>query len=227
MSTSTKKPSASKIGLILSLVGYLIVAVILNLPQLKAIFPLYITTLLGFLLAWILAGIVVFIVVRGENRPLTSIGIKTITVKEMLLAILFGIILSLSVPVLTMIASQIIPNSQEGSISTVTDNVPVILLLLGVLTAGITEEILYRGYSIERITEITGNQWLAFFTSVIAFVLPHVIGWNLTHVIAVVIPLGFVLSGLYIWKRNLIFNMIVHILIDLPLVFIALASNQN
>ena len=176
---------------------------------------------------WVLAGILVFIVVRGENRPLATIGLKKITVKEFLLAVVLGILLSLTVPVLLMLVSQIIPEAQEGNIAAATENVPAILLLLGVLTAGITEEILYRGYPIERVTEITGNKWVAFFISAIAFVLPHFVSWNLTHVVAVVVPLGFTLSALYIWKRNLIFNIIVHILIDLPLVFIALASNQT
>jgi membrane protease YdiL (CAAX protease family) len=156
---------------------------------------------------------------------MVTIGIKKITVKEVLLALVLGIVLSLTVPVLTLIASQIMPTAQEGDIASVTGTVPAALLLLGVLTAGITEEVLYRGYPIERITEITGNKWLAVLISVIAFVLPHIAGWNLTHIVAVVIPLGIVLSGLYLWKRNLIFNMIVHIVIDLPLVFITLMSN--
>lgn len=227
MSNSAKISFASIIGLALSLVGYLIVSVTLKLPSLKNALSQNTTALLGFLLAWVLAGALIFVVIRGEHRSLASIGLKTITVKEGLLAIVLGILLSLSVPVLTLIASQIIPTSEQETIVSVTKSVPAIILLLGVLTAGITEEILYRGYPIERIIEITGNKWLAVAISMIAFVLPHIVGWNLTHVIGVVVPLGLILSGLYMWKRNLIFNMIIHILVDLPLVFMALASNQN
>jgi membrane protease YdiL (CAAX protease family) len=225
MNTSNKISFATIIGLVLSLFGFLFVSVISNRLQANSALSSNTTTLLEFLLVWILTGVVILIVLQGENRPLTSVGVKTITGKEVLLAIVIGIILSLSVPVLTLIVSQIIPVSEEGSIASVAESVPAFILLLGILTAGITEEVLFRGYPIERITEITGNKWVALAVSVVAFILPHVAGWNLTHVIAVVIPLGFVMAGLYLWKRNLIFNMIVHILIDLPLVFIALGSS--
>jgi membrane protease YdiL (CAAX protease family) len=225
MNTSNKISFATIIGLVLSLFGFLFVSVISNRLQANSALSSNTTTLLEFLLVWILTGVVILIVLQGENRPLTSVGVKTITGKEVLLAIVIGIILSLSVPVLTLIVSQIIPVSEEGSIASVAESVPAFILLLGILTAGITEEVLFRGYPIERITEITGNKWVALAVSVVAFILPHVAGWNLTHVIAVVIPLGFVMAGLYLWKRNLIFNMSVHILIDLPLVFIALGSS--
>jgi membrane protease YdiL (CAAX protease family) len=225
MNTSNKISFATIIGLVLSLFGFLFVSVISNRLQANSALSSNTTTLLEFLLVWILTGVVILIVLQGENRPLTSVGVKTITGKEVLLAIVIGIMLSLSVPVLTLIVSQIIPVSEEGSIASVAESVPAFILLLGILTAGITEEVLFRGYPIERITEITGNKWVALAVSVVAFILPHVAGWNLTHVIAVVIPLGFVMAGLYLWKRNLIFNMIVHILIDLPLVFIALGSS--
>lgn len=227
MRNSAKIPFATILGLLLSLVGYLVISAVLKLPLLTNVLSPNITALLGFVLVWVLTGALILIVTHGEHRSLASIGLKTITIKEILLAIVLGIVLSLAVPVLTLVASQIIPTSQQGTISAVTESVPPILLLIGVLTAGITEEILYRGYLIERITEITGNKWLALIISVVAFVLPHMAGWNLTHIIAVVLPLGIILSALYMWKRNLIFNMIVHILIDLPLVFIALASSQN
>ncbi len=225
MNVYTKMSFASKVGLALSLVGHLIISIVINLPQLETVLSPNAINLLGLLFVWILTGVLIFIVIRAEDRSLSSIGIKTITVKDGLLAVVLGIVLSLSVPALTLIVNQIIPSSEGGSIASVTGTVPATILLLGVLTAGITEEILYRGYPIERITEATGNKLLALAISVIAFTLPHIAGWNWAHIIAVVVPLGFVLSFLYMWKRNLIFNMIVHILIDLPLVFIALASN--
>ncbi|MDX1379276.1 MAG: CPBP family intramembrane glutamic endopeptidase, partial [Anaerolineales bacterium] len=86
------------------------------------------------------------------------------------------------------------------------------------------EEIIFRGYLIEGLAKLTGRLPIAVVISVLAFTLPHILNWNITHVIGVVLPLGLILSWLYLWKRNIIFNMIVHIVIDLPLVFIALSS---
>lgn len=75
--------------------------------------------------------------------------------------------------------------------------------------------------------ELSGSRWLAVGVSVIAFVLPHTLSWNTAHVVGVVLPLGIILSLLYLWRRNLIFNMIVHFMVNLSLVFIALSSGSN
>jgi membrane protease YdiL (CAAX protease family) len=133
-------------------------------------------------------------------------------------------VLSISVPLLTLLASQLLPSTTDGSILDATVQNSWQMLLLGVFTAGITEEIIFRSYLIERLDELTGRPFIAVGVSVLAFTLPHILNWNNTHVVGVVLPLGLILSWLYLSKRNIIFNMIVHIVIDLPLVFIALAS---
>jgi membrane protease YdiL (CAAX protease family) len=213
---------ATGVGLMLALGGYLLVTLLLTV--LEDVLSANAGALTGLALAWLLAGAVLLVVRWGEQRPFTSIGLKPIGGKAILLAIGLGILLSLTVPLLTLLVGQVIPATEEGSISAVAESAPVLLLLLSVLTAGVTEEILYRGYPMERLTELTGNVGIAAVISLVAFVLPHAVGWNLAHVVGVVIPLGIVLTGLYLWQRNLIFNMIVHTLIDLPLVFIALAA---
>jgi uncharacterized protein len=53
------------------------------------------------------------------------------------------------------------------------------------------------------------------------FVLLHLGGWNLSHVFGVVLPLGAILTGLYLWRRNLPFVMLTHFLIDFPLFLLA------
>ena len=40
--------------------------------------------------------------------------------------------------------------------------------------------------------------------------------------VGAVLPLGAILTGLYMWRRNLLFVVIVHLLIGLPLILIAL-----
>ena len=51
---------------------------------------------------------------------------------------------------------------------------------------------------------------------------PHLHGWNLGHVLGVVLPLGAVMTGFYLWRRNLLFLVITHFLIDLPIILITL-----
>jgi membrane protease YdiL (CAAX protease family) len=49
----------------------------------------------------------------------------------------------------------------------------------------------------------------------------HLEGWNLGHIFGVVLPLGAVMTGLYLWRRNLLFMIITHFVLDLPIVLIA------
>ena len=78
---------------------------------------------------------------------------------------------------------------------------PAWLLLVMVLTASVTEELLFRSYPIERLARLTGKRWPGALLSLAAFVAFHLHGWNLGHVVGVVLPLGAVMTGLYLWRR--------------------------
>src|SRR3712207_9085630 len=96
------------------------------------------------------------------------------------------------------------------------------LILFTVLTASVIEEVLFRAYPLERLARLTGRPWPGPLISLAAFVAFHLQGWNLGHVVGVVLPLGAIMTGLYVWRRNLLFVVITHALIDLPLFLIAL-----
>ena len=42
------------------------------------------------------------------------------------------------------------------------------------------------------------------------------------YVLGVVLPLGAVMTGLYLWRCNVLFVIITHFLLDLPIVLVAL-----
>jgi membrane protease YdiL (CAAX protease family) len=96
------------------------------------------------------------------------------------------------------------------------------LVLAVVLTASVTEELLFRAYPIERLARLTGARWPGALVSLAAFVAFHLQGWHLGHVLGVVLPLGAVMTGLYLWRRKVVFVIITHFLLDLPLVLVAL-----
>jgi len=58
----------------------------------------------------------------------------------------------------------------SSAVTQVVSNYSWWILLISVLTVGITEEILFRGYPLERLQEITGNKWISGFISLIFFV---------------------------------------------------------
>lgn len=182
------------------------------------------STLIGFGVFWTLAILILLFTRKVENRPLESAGWKPLTWKSALTAIGLGILLSLLVPALTVLVGKIIPQSNSGTVTQVVSSYSWQILLLSVITAGVTEEILFRGYSLERLLEITGNKWISGIISLIFFIAVHATGWNLTHIIGVVLPLGAILTGIYFWKRNILFTIIVHTVIDLPLVIMAIMA---
>ena len=184
--------------------------------------PLF--TLINFGVLWMLAFGVLFFTHKIEKLPLTAIGWKPLSWKWIFIAIGIGVLLSLLVPVFTLLVSAIFPPSDTGTITEVSSRFPWWILLLSVVTAGVTEEIFFRGYPLERLLESTGNKWISACVSLVFFVAIHATGWNIAHIVGVVIPLGIALTGLYFWKRNLLFVMVIHVIIDLPLVFIALLT---
>ena len=74
-------------------------------------------------------------------------------------------------------------------------------------------EILYRGYPIERLNRLTGRIWPGAVISLIIFVVFHLPS-GLGHTVGLVLPIGVILTGLYVWKRNLTLNIAVHFLTD-------------
>ena len=212
------------LGLSLSLAIPLIYVLFISPIFLKPNVNEPVSTLIYFAVLWGLAFGMLFFTRSIEKLPLTTIGWKPLSWKWIFTAIGLGILLSLLVPVFTLLVNAVFPPSDTGTITQVASSFSWWILLLSVLTAGITEEILFRGYPLERLHEITGNKWISGVISLIFFVAIHATGWNIAHIIGVVIPLGIILTGLYFWQRNLLFVMIVHVVIDLPLVFIALLT---
>jgi membrane protease YdiL (CAAX protease family) len=182
-------------------------------------------TLIGLAVKWALAFSVLAVVLLWERQPLASIGLRWPSWKWLLAALGFGIGLSLLVPLLTILVSAIIPPSETGTITETTSRFPPWLILVAVITAGFTEELLFRAYPLERLTALTSNVWLASALSLAAFVSLHLAAWSPAHVFGVVLPLGAILIGLYLWRRNLVFVAVTHIVIDLPLVLLALAPS--
>jgi membrane protease YdiL (CAAX protease family) len=210
MNKSTTAPTYT--GLILAVFGFLVI------PRL--------TTGVGWQLslAWVLALSLVLIVQYGERLPMVSLGLRQFTLKSLALAAVLGLLLSVLVPLLTLLIGQVIPPDSSGSIESAVAAASPLVVLLSIITAAFTEEVVFRGYLYERILMLSRRSWLAATISLAAFVAPHLANWNTAHVIGVVLPLGLVLTLIYARRRNLIFSIVLHFFIDLPLVFLAMGA---
>jgi membrane protease YdiL (CAAX protease family) len=78
-----------------------------------------------------------------------------------------------------------------------------------VTRAAVSEEILFRGYPIERLEELTRSRFAAGTISWAAFTIAHLSAWGFPQLL-VAGSGGIILTVLYIWRRNLPANMIAH-----------------
>ena len=91
---------------------------------------------------------------------------------------------------------------------------PFALRVALVLTAGICEEILFRGYALERLQLFTRNIWLAGLAATILFTLAHVPRYGFHSDLIGVFAISAILSTVYIWRRNIAGCIALHWLID-------------
>ena len=77
----------------------------------------------------------------------------------------------------------------------------------------IVEELFYRGYAIERIESLGLNRFWAVVIPLTIFAVAHWTGGWANILIA--LALGVILSVFYVWRRDLVANMIAHFLVDL------------
>jgi hypothetical protein len=89
---------------------------------------------------------------------------------------------------------------------------PVWLLVFIVFRAGVVEELFYRGYAIERIESLRLNRFWAVVIPLTIFGVAHWTGGWANILIA--LALGVILSVFYVWRRDLVANMIAHFLVD-------------
>lgn len=173
---------------------------------------------------WVALGAAaLFWVTRVEHRPLSSIGLRRPTGRTLLHALALTVLLVASVMLSYAI---IIPALGLTMNHTATGGIvamPAWLQLAIFLRAGIVEEILYRGYPIERLTELTGTRWIAALLPGAAFIGAHFAYWGAAQLIVVAFA-TVTLTAYYLWKRDLVACMIAHAATDM--IGFALANAQ-
>jgi membrane protease YdiL (CAAX protease family) len=156
-----------------------------------------------------MTAFLLWIVVSKERLPLSSIGIRTDGIGRSLawgfglavvaFAVLIGILLIFSAM-----------GIRYGEGTAISRALPV--TLLAVIRAGISEELLYRGFALERLQSMTGSKWIAAGVTLVLFAAFHFRqGWPGVWIAFII---GAVFTAFYLWKRNLIANMFGHFLVD-------------
>ncbi len=159
-------------------------------------------------LIWLNAVVLILIIRRGEHLPLRSIGLGTARWwKSILWGFIIAIVSAVAIGVLAYVTSY-----GHGPGSSAFEKLPLWLITAIVLRAGVVEELFYRGYAIERLQRIGLGRFWSVAIPLVIFSLGHWSGGAANILIA--FAAGLILTGFYLWRRDLVANMIGHGLVD-------------
>jgi membrane protease YdiL (CAAX protease family) len=163
----------------------------------------------GLAIHWINLLSLLMVVLFWERRGLASIGIRVFHWPVLAIGLLAGFAMT----VLSGLLVNVLQIKADAQFAQNLLSLPWGLRVLLVLTAGIFEETLFRGYAFERLTTLLGSRWLAAAITWATFVIGHApaVGWIHLPPIAIVSAL---ITLLYVWKRDLVLNMTAHSTVD-------------
>jgi uncharacterized protein len=167
--------------------------------------------LLSIVFQWLTAAVVAIIALRLLAFTPSELGLRPPRPLDWPIAL---VTLILSLVVAGIVNSAFPPPEAARAASEKLFGLPVFNRLVLVITAGVCEEFLFRGFAITALARLVGNRWLAALLSLIAFTLAHagLFGW--TTALLVPCVLGLILTLLYVFRGNLFIPMLVHAAID-------------
>lgn len=206
----TRKQTVTIIGIALALFGVLI-------TQLwEVVTGITVGNTGVALFKWALVGGVILLTLVFEQESLSSIGITFPNRYDIVTGVGIFVLGLVSVGVATPLVDAIgldtapFGGSENGGVNQ-TVTALLVSLFIGV-TAGITEEVLYRGYGLERLETIVGSTWIAATATAALFVVIH-FDYSFGGLL-IITPLAVFLTLAYVWRRNIFVPIIGHVLIN-------------
>jgi membrane protease YdiL (CAAX protease family) len=156
--------------------------------------------------------IVLLVIVRkGERLPYSSIGWHLDRLGNALLWGLLGVVLCAVALAGCVLIAQLL-HWKIGAQTPARYEPPLWAMAITVLRAGVTEEVFYRGYALERLQSLTGRKSLAVVLTLIPFALFHFRQGPAGILIAGV--MGLILALIYLKRRSLPAVMFAHFTVD-------------
>jgi membrane protease YdiL (CAAX protease family) len=204
-SVPTKASRATWAGLAISLFAMVAIRQVFVFFVPEATFT---SAILKEALIWLNAVALIVIIRRGERLPLRSIGLGTARWWK---SILWGFVIAI-VSAVVVGALAHLTSYGHGPGSAAFEKLPLWLITAIVFRAGVVEELFYRGYAIERLQMIGLGRLWSIAIPLVIFSLGHWSGGGANILIA--FAAGLILTGFYLWRRDLVANMIGHGLVD-------------
>jgi membrane protease YdiL (CAAX protease family) len=223
MATDTNRPQSRSsislavvVGLIVALFGSPLIGQ-LNISEWLATSTAG-SVLFSAMVMWVLVAAVLAVVRYWERRPLASIGLELPDRRQAVVGVaggVGGLVLGL---LATGIAVAAFNLEQPDALSAIAElSMPVKLAIVG--TAVITEEVLWRGYPIERLTEVTGSLFIGAVTSFVVFLAIHYPQWGVVGAVPQAV-FTFALVGVYVKTRNVVACILTHTVINVAMVLV-------
>jgi membrane protease YdiL (CAAX protease family) len=165
------------------------------------------------LVYWGLVAVVFLHVSRVERRPSSSIGLVPTDARGILAA--FGVAVAMLAG-LWVIFARVLPAlslAEDARMDRLLAT-PLWWRVVSSVRAGVSEEVLFRGYPIVRLGELGAPRAVALGLPLVVFTVAHVGPWDVGHLLIAGFG-GAMLTWLYAWRRNLWVNMLAHCLVDL------------
>jgi len=160
---------------------------------------------------WLVVAGLSLIAFRAQGRPPSELGVRGVRwrdVPAVVAGVIIGIVLSGVAGCTVAMPPPSVDDLQEIA------TVPLILRVALVVTAGICEEFIYRGFAIEEMTCLTGKRWLSAVIAWAFFTGGHAHLYHLSAALIVPGTLGAVLTVLYLWQGNLASCALIHAIVD-------------
>lgn len=161
---------------------------------------------------WGVTLLVLLVLTFGEGLKLSDIGWRRPRWTTLLWGVIGFVAIFLVQPLGMFLLHLVGGEMPAGAINRLI-SVPVWLIALTVLRAGVCEEILFRGYAIERLSALTGSRIIGAIVPALVFMLGHMEAYGIKYLMFL-IPVTTVLTVLYVWRRDLWSNIIAHFLTD-------------
>lgn len=190
----------------------LMLALLAPLPlahALKAVWP---STLATAVVMWALGLATLAWVFLVEKQGWAALGLARPGWRRLGLGLLAGLLIMLLFPLLNALLQTLGVAGSGGTLAKLAA-LSVWTRLVLVLTAGLVEEVFYRGFAIPRLQAWLGRPLPAALLPLLAFTAVHLGGWSLGHLLPV-FTVGALRSLLYLWQRNLWPAVAAHLLID-------------
>lgn len=134
------------------------------------------------LLMWLFATAVVAYVLFVERRPLASLDPEAGT-SIGLLTVGWAWILVAGTAAVVALAFMLVGRQRYDPVYETLVSLPVHRALFVSVSAGVTEEVIYRGFLLTRLASLTGSEWVAVVVGGLAFAAMHAASRSRTRLV--------------------------------------------